>query len=277
MFPSAIRLLVPVVLLTIGSLVGVGCDSSSGSKSGSSGQSVDGAGKWTSQPAQKESTTAQESPSPAKPGEGEGEGSAATPEVEIALDLPRPAFKGTPKHVPEGSHLEEPRVGPRAPFMAPKGTVNVALGQPVSGSDEDPIIGSLDLITDGDKEAREDSYVELGPGPQWIQIDLGDSAELHGMLLWQYHNNARVYHDVVVMLSDDPDFITGVTTVYNNDHDNSSSLGVGADKEYWESFEGRLFEFDPVTARYVRISTNGSTEDDQNHYTEVEVYGVPAK
>lgn len=195
-------------------------------------------------------------------------------EVEIALDLPAPAFKGTPKHVPEGSHLEEPRRGPRPPFKAPAGTKNLAFEKPVSGSDEDPIIGSLDLITDGDKQATEESYVEFGPGPQYVQIDLGQPAELHGILLWQYHNNARVYHDVVVQLSDDADFVLGVTTVYNNDHDNSSSLGVGADKEYWESFEGRLFEFEPISARYVRISSNGSTEDDQNHHTEIEVYGV---
>jgi hypothetical protein len=29
-----------------------------------------------------------------------------------------------------------------------------------------------------------------------------------------------------------------------------------------------------VTGRYVRCYSKGSTADDQNHYTEVEVYGI---
>ena len=32
-----------------------------------------------------------------------------------------------------------------------------------------------------------------------------------------------------------------------------------------------------MKGRYVRCYSKGSTADDQNHYTEVEVYGVPAK
>ncbi|MCA9245144.1 MAG: hypothetical protein KDA32_14390, partial [Phycisphaerales bacterium] len=68
-----------------------------------------------------------------------------------------------------------------------------------------------------------------------------------------------------------------VTTVYNNDHDNSSGMGVGTDKEYWETFEGRLIDGKGAKGRYVRLYSNGSTEDDQNHYTEVEVFATPAK
>jgi hypothetical protein len=35
--------------------------------------------------------------------------------------------------------------------MVPPGTTNLALHKPVSGSDSDPVIGNLEMITDGNK------------------------------------------------------------------------------------------------------------------------------
>ena len=197
--------------------------------------------------------------------------------VPLELKLPKPAFKGTPKHVPPGTNLEPPRKGPRPPLMVPRGLKNVALGRKVTSSDREPIIGSLKLVTDGDKEATEGSYVELGPGLQWVQIDLGEKYRIYALLVWHYHANAQVYHDVVVQVADDPDFITNVRTVFNNDHDNSSGLGLGDAKEYWETYEGKLIDAGGVEARYVRLYSRGNTADDQNHYTEVEVYALPAR
>ena len=198
--------------------------------------------------------------------------------VPLELKLPKPAFKGTPKHVPPGvTNLEKPRKGPRPPFLAPKGTQNVAGGKPVTASDNDPIIGEIRYVTDGDKEASEGSYVELGPGLQWVQIDLRKKHQIRAVLFWHYHGSARVYHDVVVQTADNSDFITNVRTVFNNDHDNSAGLGLGRDKEYWDTFEGQLIDARGVVARYVRLYSNGSTADDQNHYVEVEVFGLPAK
>lgn len=197
--------------------------------------------------------------------------------AEIPLKLPKPAFKGTPKNAPPGLNLEEPRKGPRPAFLAPKGCENVALGRKVTSSDMEPIIGELKLVTDGDKEAKEGRYVELGPGTQWVQLDLGAQYAIYAIVVWHYHNNARVYKDVVVQVADDADFIKNVRTLYNADHDNSSGLGLGSDKEYWETYEGKLIDAKGAVARYVRLYSKGSTEDDQNHYTEVEVYGLPAK
>jgi hypothetical protein len=194
--------------------------------------------------------------------------------VPLKIKLPRPAFKGTPTNVPAGTNLEPPRKGPRPPFLAPPGTKNVALGKPVTASDREPIIGTVKLVTDGDNEAKEGSYVELGPGTQWVQIDLKQKYAIHAILLWHFHMSARVYHDVVVRVADDPDFIENVRTVFNNDHDNSSGLGVGNDKEYWETYEGKLIDARGVVARYVRLYSRGNTADDQNHYTEVEVFGT---
>lgn len=195
----------------------------------------------------------------------------------LELKLPKPAFKGTPKDVPAGTRLEKPRSGPRPPFLAPKGTKNLALKKPVTASDTEPIVGKLTFVTDGDKEATEGSYVELGPGTQWVQIDLGQPAKLYAIICWHYHSNARVYHDVIVQIADDADFKTNVRTLYNNDHDNSSKLGSGSELEYWETFEGRLIDAKGEQARFVRLYSRGSTADDQNHYTEVEVHGIPVK
>ena len=197
--------------------------------------------------------------------------------VAIPLELPKPAFKGTPKHIPPGTHLEKPRKGPRPQFLAPKGCKNVARGKPVSSSDDDPIIGEVELITDSGKEAQEGEFVEFGPGTQWVQIDLEAECWIYAIVIWHHHSNARVYHDVVVQLAGDEDFITVEATPFNNDHDNSSGLGIGRDKEYWETYQGKLIDAKGAKARYLRLYSNGSTADDQNHYTEVEVYGLPVK
>jgi len=86
-----------------------------------------------------------------------------------------------------------------------------------------------------------------------------------------------VYRDVIVQVSDDPDFITNVKTIFNNDHDNSAGLGIGKEKEYIEVNEGRLINPRGVKARYVRLYSRGNTSNDMNHYVEVEVYGTSKK
>ncbi len=197
--------------------------------------------------------------------------------VPLEIKLPKPAFKGTPKHVPAGTRLEKPRKGPRPPLIVPKGVRNISKGRPVTSSDSEPIIGELKLVTDGDAEANAGAYVELGPGVQWVQIDLGGKYAIHALLIWHYHMNARVYHDVVVQVADDEDFIENVRTLYSNDHDNSAGLGIGESKEYWDTFEGKLLDTKGVVARYVRLYSQGNIDDDMNHYTEVEVFGLPVK
>ena len=131
-------------------------------------------------------------------------------------------------------------------------------------------------MTDGEKSGEEGYNVELGPMLQWIQIDLEAAYNMHAILIWHYHSQARVYRDVIVQVADDPDFITGVKTIFNNDHDNSSGLGIGKDKEYIETSDGRLIDPRGIKARYVRLYSKGNTSNAMNHYVEVEVYGVPA-
>jgi len=206
-----------------------------------------------------------------------GKADTASPElVPIDIKLPKPMFVGTPQNI-RAPNLEKPLGKPRPPFLAPLGTKNVAFGKPVDSSDEEPIIGEIEMITDGDREAADGSYVELGPFRQNVTIDLGAEYNIYAILLWHYHKQARVYLDIVVQVADDPDFITNVRTLFNNDHDNSSGLGSGSDMHYVETAEGKLIDAKGIRARYVRLYSNGNSSNELNHYIEVEVFGKPAK
>ncbi len=197
-------------------------------------------------------------------------------EVPLKLDLPKPLFVGTPRPV-QLSNLEKPRIGRRPDLMVPAGTVNLSKDKPVTSSDSFPVVGELAFVTDGDKTGADGSYIELGPGVQWVQIDLGAPAKLAAIVAWHFHSQARVYHAVVVQVSDDPTFKQGVHTLFNNDDTNADGLGAGTDPAYIETYEGRLIEAKGVTARYVRLYSNGNTSDELNHYVEVEVYGQLVK
>jgi hypothetical protein len=194
----------------------------------------------------------------------------------LKITLPKPMFVGTPKNI-RTANLETITGKPRGPFTVPVGTVLLSAGKPVAASDKEPVIGEIAFVTDGKKSGEDGYYVELGPMLQWVQIDLGKSQELLAVVAWHYHSQARVYRDVVVQISDDKDFISGVTTIFNNDHDNTSGLGAGKDREYIETFDGKLFDPKGVKARYIRLTSGGNTSNDMNHYVEVEVYGLPAK
>jgi len=196
--------------------------------------------------------------------------------VELKLTLPKPMFIGTPTNI-KSPNLETVTGKSRGPFLVPAGTKLLSLKKPVRSSDMQPVIGELDFVNDGEKSGGDGYFVELGPGRQWVDIDLGASYALHAIVAWHYHSQARVYRDVIVQISDDKDFHNGVATIFNNDHDNSSKLGVGKDKEYIEVAEGRLFDPQGTKGRYVRLYSNGSTANDLNHYVEVEVYGTPIR
>ena len=199
----------------------------------------------------------------------------AQDQVPLKTDLPKPLFVGTPVPI-KVPNLEPAQKGKRPDFMVPAGTANLAKGKKVTASDSEPVVGTLDLITDGDKEGDEGSWVELGPGKQWVQIDLEKDANLSAIMLWHFHSQARVYFDVVVQVSDDPTFSKDVTTIFNADANNELGLGAGKDLAYIETYEGKLIDAKGVKGRYVRLYSKGNTTNKMNHYIEVEVFGKPA-
>ena len=199
--------------------------------------------------------------------------------VPLTLKLPKEVFAGTSYDLPPDCKPEKPSTKPRPIMQVPKGTVNVALKKKVTSSSK-PISGTLDLVTDGDKEGREDSTLVLKSKLQWVQIDLEATTPIYYILVWHFHQEPVVVRQMIVQVSDDPTFSDPkkVTTVFNNDQANVVGLGVGKDREYFESYEGRLIDAKGVKGRYVRLYSNGSTfRDPLNRYNEVEVYGTPAK
>jgi hypothetical protein len=196
-------------------------------------------------------------------------------QVVLKTQLPAPLFVGTPAplNVP---NLEPPMRGKRPDFYIPSGTINLARNKKVTSSDDNPDVGTLDMIVDGDKDGNEGSWVELGPGKQWVQIDLARNANIYAVLIWHFHSQARVYRDVAVQVSDDPTFRSGVTTIFDNDFHNDLGLGAGKDLNYIETYQGKLIDAKGVKGRYIRLYSNGNTSNKLNHYIEVEVWGKPA-
>jgi hypothetical protein len=201
---------------------------------------------------------------------------------------------------------QKPRQKSGEKLLVPQGTKLLSRGVKVTSSDDDPVIGKLEMITDGNKEGNKEFLgsgyeyvVELTPFLQWVQLDLGQPHALYAILVWHYYSPGpndywccpycdppRVYQDVVVQISNDPAFKKDVITVFNNDHDNSSDLGKGKDDTYNETSEGRWINPKGVEGRYVRLYSRGysslptkDSKDDpskyspMNHYIEVEVYG----
>jgi hypothetical protein len=202
-------------------------------------------------------------------------GLAAQTKLEpLRLSLPKPLFEGTPVP-PNVPNLEKPLNRPRPPFLAPAGVANVALRKVVTSSDPDPLMGNLDLITDGNKRGTDGTFVQLKGGVQNVVIDLEAPHTIYAIAVWHFMKEPRAYASVVVDVADDPDFITNVRTLFNNDNVNAAGLGIGKDMRYVETSEGKLIDAKGVEARFVRLFSNGSDKAETNHYVEVEVYGKP--
>ena len=197
--------------------------------------------------------------------------------VPLEIKLPAPAFKGTPKDIQLSSYVEPLSDKPRPPMIVPAGLKNIAAGKKVTCSDKNATPDVLEKITDGDKESADQSIILLRKGTQYVQMDLGSPHELFAIVIWHAHNSPKVYRDVIVQIADDAEFTQKVSILFNNDQDNSSGLGAGTDREYFETNEGKLINAKGAKARYIRFYSKGSTESAMNEYTELEVYGRPAQ
>ena len=195
----------------------------------------------------------------------------------LPLQLPQPTLKGTPDELPSGPGIEPLSDKPRAPFLAPQGVKNMALNKKVILSDKNPISGKPELVTDGQKEAFDDQVVEMHKNSQYAQIDLGEPVAIYAIVIWHDHRWIQVFRDVIIQVADDSDFTQNVRTIFNNDMDNSSGRGIGKDREYFETQEGKLIDAKGVTGRYLRSYSKGSSLSAFNVHQEIEVYGLPAK
>jgi hypothetical protein len=197
--------------------------------------------------------------------------------VPLNINLPSPVFAGTPKDAPKGVDIEPTPEKPPSPLMVPADVHNLAPASKISCSDKGISSKQLAKLTDGNKKADEDAIVLLRKGLQWVQFDLGAPQEIFAVVFWHAHDIPKVYRAVIVQVADDPDFTQNVHTVYNNDRDNSAGLGAGTNRQYFETYMGKIVDAKGARGRYVRLYSHGSTDSALNEYTEVEIYGRPAK
>jgi hypothetical protein len=200
--------------------------------------------------------------------------------VPLDLKLPFPVPVSTRLDIPTNSITEpyrDAKKDPRPPIMVPAGLTNLAAGAKATCSDKSPTPDMLAKIVDGDKEASDESSLCLRKGLQWVELDLGGPKEIFAIVLWHTFNVVKHYHGVVVQIADDENFTRNVQTVFNNDQENAAGLGIGTDREYYETHEGKLISVKGLKGRYVRTYSKGSSESALNEYTEIEVYGRPAK
>ncbi len=176
----------------------------------------------------------------------------------------------------------EPAPSGMPSILVPRGTRNLALGCNVQCS-ENALIGSPSLLTDGIKTQNEGLYLQLyQSNPAWVQVDLGQRSKIYVIWFWHMWSGRAtplVYHDVVVQVSDDPSFESGVATVFNNDFDDSLGFGRGRDLPYQEIEFGKAVRCDGIDGRYVRIFTNGryntgGSPNTISDFVEVEVHGL---
>lgn len=194
----------------------------------------------------------------------------------LVLQLPAQTAKGTPEDLPVGPHVEPLSTKPPKPVEVPADVKNVAKGKTVT-SQNPPYLGELTQIVDGDREPFDEQAVEFRKGLNWVQVDLGETFEIHAIAMWHDHRYIQAFRDVILQVSNDPEFKKDVTTLFNNDVDNSSGMGVGTDREYFELQYGRVVPAKGVKARYVRGYTRGSSLSAINVWQEIEVYALPAK
>jgi hypothetical protein len=190
----------------------------------------------------------------------------------LQVELPMELIPGSPKDItiPNVDRAKQ------SPIKIPKSATIISKDKAVTCSDtEVPYEGELSYVTDGVKDGNEGYSVMVSDGPQWMQVDLGNSHFVDAVVLWHFFKTVRVVNDVIVQVSDDPEFKTGVTTLFNNDSDNSSGQGIGTDRPYIGYYTGRQIPANGTKARYVRTWSNGSTDNKMNEFIEVEVWGRP--
>ena len=194
----------------------------------------------------------------------------------LALNLPIHTLKGTPEDLPvRAQHRAALGQGAHA-FPGAQGRQERRRGQ-ARHQQRAAVFGRVEPDYRRQEGATDDDAVEFKKGTQWVQVDLGQSFAIHAVAMWHDHRYVQAMHDVILQVSDDPEFKSGVTTLFNNDTDNSSGLGVGTDREYFEMEFGRVVAGKGVKARYVRGYTKGSNQSALNCWQEIEVYALPAK
>jgi hypothetical protein len=197
--------------------------------------------------------------------------------VPLQPKLPTPAFVGTPRDLPTGSNIEPPSDKPPAPLMIPRDAQNIAPLAKISSSDTNARPEQLAKATDGVKEADDANVLLLRKGVQYLQFEFPAEEQIYAVVIWHAHDSPKVYHSVVVQTADDAGFTGNLHTLFNNDFADADGRGAGTDREYFETYQGKIINARGVKGKFLRLYSKGSTDSSLNEYTEVEIYGRPVK
>ena len=195
--------------------------------------------------------------------------------VAIKFELPPPHSSGTPKEIKSDNLEPDPGPGKlRPPIMVePEFAKKLTTEDTKVTTSEEAVTGDNEYVVDGDKTPDATCMLQLPGGVQWVQLDLGAEKTVSAVCVWHDQGDDRVYKDVIVQLSNDEKFASGVTTIFSNDHDDSAKIAKGTEKEYRERNDGRPIDAKLTKARYVRCYSNGSSSEPVNNYIEIEVFG----
>ncbi len=127
-----------------------------------------------------------------------------------------------------------------------------------------------DKLQDGELGSES---ANLGQELKNVTFDLGSVHLIDGLNVRHNAQGNRTYEDVIYQLSSKADFSDIESTPFNNDTNNSPGQGAGNDSEFLATSSGHSVFFEPQSARYVRIWSNGSDVDTSNEISEVEIYG----
>lgn len=133
---------------------------------------------------------------------------------------------------------------------------SLSTGKPVSTSMERGEARGGKQAVDG--VVDRDLYWDAGPAPQWLQIDLEEAQSIQQVDVCTYWDGGR-YYQFTVEVSEDGKKWTEVA-------DHRTNTEVATDQGY-------TCTFDPVSARYVRITMLKNSANPGLHLTEVRVYG----
>ena len=145
--------------------------------------------------------------------------------VALKIQFPPPHSSGTPKEIKSDNLEPDPGPGKfRPPIMVePEYTKKLTTEDTKVTTSEEAVTGENEYVVDGDKTPDATSMLQLPGGVQWVQLDLGAEHDISAVCVWHDQGDERVYKDVIMQISNDPKFLEGVTTIFNNDHDDSAA------------------------------------------------------
>ncbi len=137
----------------------------------------------------------------------------------------------------------------------PREDPGIAVGKPVTSSPGQEAGSSADVVTDGDTMG---AWWSASPPPQWVQIDLETIKKVHEIDLFCYWRDQRYYQYQIDVSTDGLEWRTVV------DASNNTALST---------YRGYRHKFEPVAARYVRVTMLKNSANIGQHIHEVRVYG----